>query len=200
MLNSEAVAQRAEILAYRSPLGRGDFVSAAFQFLLANLKQKPKVLDLGFCSNQTLTTFSFYRAKITFEDVSSAFEGGAEVDLKNVLLDYSSDTQFDLIFAWDVLNYFTPADMATLFKHLAQYSHRGTRLHALLSTLFVMPVVPGHFNLNGQGQVSYSQMLERLRECPRYSPRDLEKLAPDFKIDRLVLLQNGFYEIIFRPL
>jgi 2-polyprenyl-3-methyl-5-hydroxy-6-metoxy-1,4-benzoquinol methylase len=199
-----------EILAYRSPPEHGEFTSGALKNIvhkLGSTQQKVSVLDLGPCSQGMLELFSAQGVRVVFEDLSSELEnihrplGSSEqrLPVDAYLTPQPDASTYDFVTAWDLLNYLDPDRVQELFSSLHDHCHPETFVYALLSTLTRMPKEPGRFTLAEGAIIRYELCQRHTRACPRYSPRDIERLLPQFEIDRLMLLKNGFYEIIFRP-
>ena len=154
---------------------------------------KGSVLDLGACAQETVNTFRELRARVRVEDLGSSLGR----DDGEILDPSVFGGTYDLILCWDLLNYLSASRAAEVLLGLAQTCAPGASLYALFSTLLVMPEKPAVFSLCPGARVSFRSATPRLVECPRYSPKELEKRIAGISIAKLVLLQNGFYEILF---
>ena len=118
----------------------GEHHSLAFPGLVEKLgeDQKYQILDLGRAYGPNVEFFSqfsctFYVADL-YRTLQSYTLAPAEDDgsqLSRVfeeLLPYAEDTRFDLILAWDLLNYLRPEQIETMSRRLAGFSKEGTTI------------------------------------------------------------------------
>lgn len=104
---------------------------------------------------------------------------------------------FDVILAWDWVNYLEPAGLRAFGKAVAQHARPGTLLHALIHYRSVdMPQEPLDFRLTVDGHLGHVTGIGRSRAAPRYSPKALEKAMPGWAVDRTLLLNNGMQEFV----
>ena len=76
------------------------------------------------------------------------------------------DTRFDVIFAWDLLNYLQRKELAHFATHLRRYCNPGARLFALMSILKTMPTQPFRFKIQDEQTLVYERRTgdDRLRQ------------------------------------
>lgn len=107
---------------------------------------------------------------------------------------------FDLVLLWDLLNYFSEADLPPLADLLAGHLRPSARIHLLIaSSQRVVPAVPGRFEILSEGGVASEQDEAATKAAPRFTPWHLERGLRGFVIDRSVLLQTGVQEFVLRP-
>lgn len=211
MLQSESPAhKRPNILAYRSPPTSGGYTSSSLAQVMEDLSQrkgKLHILDLGNASSKTLQHFSKQRCRITFENLASdlAYRAAAPDDVVpnelwiSKLFDPDpAGEKLDLILCWDLVNYLNHTELADLFYVFETLADEKTWIYAMFSTLLVMPETPGTFTLTEKALVEYSLPTDKYKTCPRYCPRELQRMFNRFAIARLLLLKNGYYEILFQ--
>lgn len=106
---------------------------------------------------------------------------------------------FDVILAWDWVNYLEPAVMERFGQALAGHARAGSLLHALIHYRSVdMPQAPQDFRLTIDGRLGHLTTIGPARATPRYSPKALEKAMPDWSVERTLLLNNGMQEFVLR--
>lgn len=108
-------------------------------------------------------------------------------------------TRFDVILAWDWVNYLEPAGLGRFGQAMARHARDGTLLHALIHYRSVdMPESPQKFRLTADGRLGHVTAIGRSRAAPRYSPKALEKAMPGWAVERTLLLNNGMQEFVLR--
>ena len=168
--------------------------------------RKYHILDLGSAYGSNVDFFSQFRCKIHIEDLYqtlSSFdylspEDGFSYDVVyDYLLPYGRNTNFDLIFAWDLFNYMEEEEFLHLVLYLGKFCRTGTLLFALMSNLKHIPERPTKFKILDQEHLQYEVSSPVLRPCPRYQQSDLKRLMPHFQVANSFLLRNGFKEYLF---
>ena len=82
---------------------------------------------------------------------------------------------------------------------IAQHAQPGALVHMLIAySAPEMPAQPCHFTPQGRDQVLVNPVSEGSREAPRYAPNDLMRCMPRYKIDKAMLLRNGYQEYILQ--
>ena len=103
---------------------------------------------------------------------------------------------FDLILAWDLLNYLTGEQMAVLGKQLARICRRESLVFALITNAKEMPVQPIRFRIIDNDTLSYTIDSELGRPSPLFKEPDLNRWLPDFEVETSFLLRNGLQEYV----
>lgn len=194
--------------------------SPALEALIAGLDEERKyaILDLGAASAGKVAYFSQWRCRLFIQDGVQALREIAEhsdalrVADPDALPDYltqalaqvlrlDQSAGCDLVLLWDILNYLPKDVVIAVAAQLAQSClSPGAYVHALISPNESVPLCPGHFDMVQEERLR----LRVRREAPgnrpgrRYHQPDMEKMMPQFVIERTVLLGNGLYEYLFR--
>ena len=166
-----------------------------------------RVLDLGPARSANLEFFSHYGGRLTVADfyrgLPSARAATADDDDDGKakafaeLLPFDKSTRFDLILAWDLLNYLTPQEQHLLMASLDRFCVAGTGILALVSTQKEMPPAPSAYSIRDADTIIYEEREGRRRPCPRYLEGDLLKRMPGLTVENRVQLRNGMLEYVF---
>jgi hypothetical protein len=166
---------------------------------------RQRILDLGPAIGSNVTFFSRLPCNLFIADLHEAlFPGSAEGvmhrrDFFDGLLtaELPEESDFDLILAWDLLNYLDPEELGALSSHLAAVCSPGAVLFAMITTRKVMPNKPPHFRILDPSRLSYEIESGVKREAPRYKEPELERAMPEFVVQSTFLLRNGMQEYLF---
>ena len=174
--------------------------------LLKDPLRKFRVLDFGSHHQANLEYFAqipgrYYIANIWPSVQDKHREGLTVEDYRNKPIDDSDllegyEESFDLILAWDILNYLNKNSLQGLLRRVCEYSHKGTLFHFLIATQKFMPAEPAKITLEHE-HFNYQAGSSRLIQSARYSPTALEKYLEGFSIFKLNLLDNGLQEHVF---
>lgn len=165
-----------------------------------------RVLDLGTARTANLDFFSRYGGRLTVADFYSGLRPARAASMSDnerkaqafaELLDYDSATRFDLILAWDLLNYLTPHEHELLMTSLEPFCLPGTSLLAYVSTQKEMPPAPSVYWIHDEDTIVYEEREGRPRPCPRYLEQDLLKRMPSLTVENRYQLRNGMLEYVF---
>lgn len=120
------------------------------------------VLDLGSASAASFQFFSRLSCHIHFEGLDTFLEECGEAwvsgealraGLDDYLSTFADDKPFDVILAWDILNYVDRETLQWLIARLNQYSRANTLLHTVKYMGRNLPATPRHFQILDQYQV-----------------------------------------------
>lgn len=166
-----------------------------------------RVLDLGPARPANLEFFSRYRGQLTVADFYSGLRHAraattSEDDDRKAkafaeILSYDKSTRFDLILAWDLLNYLTPQEQHLLMTSLEPYCMAGTGILAFVSTQKEMPPAPSAYSIRDADTLVYEERRGRARPCPRYLEGDLLKRMQGLTVENRYQLRNGMLEYVF---
>jgi hypothetical protein len=190
------------------PQASGVYVSLAMQVLLQQLKPERRysILDLGSAQGRNIEFFSQFAGKISVEDLHATLtsfdflspeDGFSYEAVFEYLLPYRKNTRFDIILAWDLLNYLEKDEFKHLIRHLSRFCRAGTFLLALICTSKHMPDKPTRFHIVDEQNLEYRNDSNVLRACPLYQQGDLKNLLPSFRVYNSFLLRNGMKEYLF---
>lgn len=163
------------------------------------------VLDLGPACGTNVEFWSQYRAKIYVEDLFQVLapiaappaEEGETASPFPEILPYDAATRFDVILAWDLFNYLHQQLLDQLIAHLSQFCREGTLVFALVSVLPQMPAEPNLYKILDCERMVYDSRSSEMKPCPRYQPRDVNRLMSGFKVSSSFLLRHGVQEYVF---
>jgi len=166
-----------------------------------------RVLDLGPARSANLEFFSRYGGRVTVADFYSGLRSmraatASEDDDRKAkafaqLLPFDKSTRFDLILAWDLLNYLKPQEQHLLMASLEPFCMAGTAILAFVSTQKEMPPAPSAYSIRDADTLVYEEHEGRARPCPRYLEGDLLKRMQGLTVENRVQLRNGMLEYVF---
>jgi hypothetical protein len=162
---------------------------------------KLNVLDLGQAVGGNIERLSEYGCKVFIEDLYAAKTANdgmsLDADFFNGFLAPSKDSQFDLVFAWDLINYLDRRELAHFGSWLRQSCRPGALLFALASIHKTVPEQPIRFRFHDGDQLVYDRRTTAERAGPRFAPWDLNSAFQGFHVDRSFLLRHGIQEFLF---
>ena len=196
----------------------GEYHSLALPGLVERLDgdRKCRILDLGPAHGATVEFFSRYSCVLYVADLYRSLkarrvdpsdrpdepqdkeEASAErARIFDELLSYDGDTRFDLVFAWDLLNYLAPEQIEALSHRLASFSHRGTKLFAMIAIHREIPARPCAFKILDSETLEYDALTHHTRTAPRHPEPALRRLMSGFDVESTCVLRNGLQEYVF---
>ncbi len=180
-----------------------------FAQAIADLDQDQRVvvLDLGKIRSGTVELCSAYRCRLDIANMPNVLPLPQVEDDPDVrpralasVLEVHDSEPVDLVFCWNLLNYLNRDDIRYLIELLAPRLKASTRLHALMEYASpLMPATPGAWVPDANVRLHASQVDENQTDAPRYKPKELERMMPQLKPERTVLLGNGLQEYLFTP-
>lgn len=177
--------------------------SYALEPIFNRLTPRTTILDLGL-KNKNNSDFFYRRTPNIYADnmlATLSVPQNKDVDgqLKTHVLNFSDDTVFDAIFFWDILNFLSAEDIATIFDRLAPHISSHTEIHVILYSGKTKPNQPQQF------QITSAQTVEilatpRTDSATTLSSSGLLKATRIFQLrDTFVFregMQRGIYEYI----
>lgn len=185
--------------------------------------QKPRILDLGPAKQAKVEYFQLQRScQLRFNDLSDVVIRANENRLKqaasgrkkkkkqqraeferlhlNDHMHCASDAQFDVILAWDFVNYLSRPQIAELARELGHYCHRGTLLHMFVANTSVMPRQPADISILENERIQLATDNSHVAS-PRYAPTAIMSCMNKFQVMHMYQLANGYHEHLydFRP-
>ncbi len=195
------------LTAAESPVRRG-LHAPLFEQLVRGLDEDRRhvVLDCGAVLAGTIALLSRFRCRLDILDLAAALpalQAAAEPEERRACLagrlSRAEREPAHLVLCWNLLNYLQPGDISALVELLAPRLAAGARLHALIEySSPVMPATPGHWVPDETGRLFADQADVEQIPAPRYSPKALERLMPQLRPERSMLLGNGLQEHLFR--
>lgn len=121
------------------------------------------VLDLGPMSQGCFELFSSLSCRIKVEDLASYVavnisENGREnINFDEYMQSYKKDEKFDVVLAWDILNYLDLNQINQLFEKIKPHCKANTLIYMLRYTRKYIPSVPRFFNVKDQYTIEMSE-------------------------------------------
>lgn len=206
MASSRAGARR-----FGTPSSLADETSSPlFRSLLDRMddQRRYEILDLGSATPSNIEFFGHYHCRLHIADCLNDLvalkddeeaPGGGQIQARvKGMLPSHEDLNFDVVLAWDVLNYLDKPVLRALMADLATSVDRNTQLHAYVYPRQSMPAHPSRFRISTDGSLQIEPGSQELVPSPCYRQPELEKLMPDLIVQRSVLLKNGIQEYLFR--
>lgn len=169
-------------------------------------RRRGRVLDLGPALGASVEFLAGYSVQLYIADLYRSLRsstGRLPPDaprLKRALADQlplPGEGPFDLILAWDLLNYFDTDHLEVLGHHLGGLCRPGGQLFALVATRGLISDRPLNFEILGRDVLRYGATAATERPSPRYHETSLERRLDAFAVQTSFLLRNGMQEYIF---
>jgi hypothetical protein len=104
---------------------------------------------------------------------------------------------YDVILAWDLLNYIDMTVLPGFINYIARFCRPGAILFFLIFDQPQMPAEINIYKIMDERRIAYEQNGTGSRSCPRHQPRALTKLLCRFQTSDSFRLKNGLVEYIF---
>ncbi len=153
-----------------------------------------KVLDLGIHSNRNKDHLidlagKYYNADV-FQVIQNAKKNKTEkLNLSN--LDYQKNLKFDVILAWDVFNFCTPAQLSQLERALALHSHGNTMLLSYVYTGKTLPVQPDLFQVVDNSHVKITRSRQNKENKTSFTGVTLLRCLANFDLNKSFAYRAG---------
>jgi hypothetical protein len=144
------------------------------------------ILELGPVRGDSIEFWAQYKPSVYI----------AEPDWGQIL-DLPGGRRFDVILAWDLLNYLELSAAASLIRYLSRFCRSGTMFFALMFDQKEMPDEITVYRIVDQGRLRYDCGSAAMRACPRHQPRALTGIMHQFRASNSFRLQNGMVEYLF---
>jgi len=181
--------------------------SLALELLLKRLRRQPwsRVLDLGPAVGANVEFLAQFQCRLHIADLYHSLRERFErtsTDTTSPATRLTAELPpvdhepFDLILAWDLLNYLDPEEIRVIGEHLARICHRDGVVFLMISTARQIPNLPCRYSIVGDGMLRYDCKSASQRSAPGYKEPDLERLLPAFEVETSYLLRNGYQEYL----
>jgi hypothetical protein len=190
-------------LEVQPPLYRSPSLGA----LVSHLTSAPAhhILDLGTAIGTNVEFFSRFSCRLQIVDLPGAL---ATEELQHLLtvdpaaafrrVLPAADDPFDVVLAWDVLNYLSRDQFRALTAELGRRCRPGALMLAFISTAREMPGSPSVFKIvDGQTLLAQPQT-GAVRPSPRFPPAEVERLAAGFAVVQAVRMRHGIQEYLLQ--
>jgi hypothetical protein len=167
-----------------------------------------RVLDLGSANPINLAFFAARGATYTVEELWATVAGcrtagvldAARMRALPDLLSFSPATQFDAIFAWDLVDFVGPGGAAVIGERLAPHCHSRTLLYLAVSREPRIAAQPGHWEVvDGETVLHLPATPGGVQACPRFLDSSLLRAFSSFRIHKSYLLKHGLQEYLLEP-
>jgi hypothetical protein len=155
------------------------------------------VLDLGPAAPSSLRIYGRYAHRVRFADLLAIREAeGWDGALRSI--PPQGDRPYDLILAWDILDWLEHEERQGLIHRLAELTRPGARLHVLVRAGDELPIRPLRFSLLDVGRMRYEPVGPPEQPHPRILPAELERLVRPFEVVRAFTLKGDLREYVAR--
>ena len=181
---------------------RFEQTSIALEHVMRRLEEAPRcgVLDLGAPIAANVELYARHGSRITFADFYRFYEptrpDGANAKSFAELLPASA-TRFDIIFAWDLLNYLTLEEIGWLGQSVSETCAPGAILLALVSCPGLMSAAPSKHTIVDEGTLRVEATAPPARPSPAYSEHALSGPLPDWTVKSRFQLRTSMVEYLF---
>lgn len=148
------------------------------------------VLDLGPAMKANLDFFLGRGARVTVADFHRS---GARCDFVGA----DPESRFDLVLAWDVLNYLDPEALARLMDRLGAHFRPGTTLHAFIATGREISAAPSRCRIQDPETLVLEVSEGPRIPSPRYLEQELLRRMLGWTVEHRVQLRIGMLEYVF---
>jgi len=167
--------------------------------------EAPKVLDLGLKNKNNWDqlyglTHDLY-AENLHQELQIQSKQQAEPVFKPHMLNFPPTLKFDVILAWDILNFMPHTLIEALFARLAPHTHERTRLHTIVYSGRETPATPQQFQMLSFSELEIYPSEKREGFAAFTSTRLLKAMKCFSLADTYVFrpgMQRGIYEYLFQ--
>jgi len=163
------------------------------------------VLDLGASSTENVRFLAHFSDDVFIHDLfrSASGEAGARstvfhFDPSVADLLPEGKANYDLVFLWDLMQFFDRASFEPFNRRLAELCRPGALVFLLAANHAPQPLTPIHFKILDEKTLDYTIPPGEFGESPRLTTREVEHRMSLFKPIRLFQLRNGMQEFLFR--
>ena len=185
------------------------FRSPSLSFICDHLsgERKHAILDLGLPTGSSVDFFARVPCTLHVENLYDSLltEPPPLEDDKDDCwslrvdrsLRHDPQQRFDMVFAWDLINYMHVDLIHALMKRLTRSCRSGTLLYIMLSTAPLIPQRPAKITITDLDRIRYHADAPIDKPNPRYTPLKLERMMPGFRLLHSFLLGASLQEFLF---
>ena len=164
------------------------------------------VLDLGPPIAANLAFYARYGAKITIADFyrfyrprrgKSLERASARASLFDELVPHDASTRFELVMAWDLLNYLSLDEITWLMDGMSRLCSKGALMSAIVSGSGDMPLTPSNYTIVDTQTLLNETRTSRVRPSPNHSERTLARVTRGLRVERRFQMRNATAEYLF---
>lgn len=113
------------------------------------------------------------------------------------LLDLPEERRFDIILAWDLLNYIDLSDLSSLVGYLSRFCRPEAILFMLIFDDQRMRNDIAVYRIVDESHLGYELGSANMRDCPRHHAHTLTQIMRRFRSADSFRLRNGIIEYLF---
>jgi hypothetical protein len=163
------------------------------------------ILELGPVRKGNIEFWSRFSSSIYVADLRSSLPLPVLLSEESEFIDPDWDRLFglpenqsyDVILAWDLLNYLELPAVASLMKYLKRFCRPKTVLFSLIFDQKEMPEKITIYGIADESHLEYVYAGSEMRVCPRHQPRTLAGAMTGFQTSESFRLRNGIVEYLF---
>jgi hypothetical protein len=165
----------------------------------------PSFLDLGMAVGPNLQFLSAYSCRVRIADLyrsllaepAESREPNAFPALIAQLLPLQAGEHFDVILAWDLLNYLRQDQTTALMSWLAPTCTARSIVFALMSTQRQIPNAPLRYRILDEQHLAWEGAVVATRPAPRFTQQQMRRMTPGYSVKNSYILRNGIQEFLF---
>lgn len=154
-----------------------------------------RILDLGPAVPDNVALLGPRAARLQIVDLLRDAAGGFKTWPVSGLVPALARS-FDLVLAWDVLDYQSAEQASRLVAILGELCRPGALLHALITAVETMPAAPWRYRILADGKVRREVRSEGEMGAPNLKPAEVAKLLVGFRIEHAFVLSRGVREYV----
>lgn len=154
------------------------------------------VLDLGPAADSSLRVYSRFARWVRFADLLASSTSRDELTAMVNALPVNSARPYDLLFAWNILDWVHPPQRQHLVQRLAELTTAGARLHLAIHEPGDTVRRPLRFALVDTDRMRYQPAGPPQAAMPPLLPRDMDRLLPPFRVVRAFTSDVGLREYV----
>ncbi len=166
------------------------------------------ILELGPVRNGNIQFWSQFGPSLFIADLRSSLPlpvpaAAKEEEMEipepdwDRLLGLPEGRSYNVILAWDLMNYLELPVVSSLIRYLKRFCRPGAVLFALIFDQKQMPEEVTVYRVVDESHLAYEYASPELRVCPRHQPRALSGIMCQFKTASSFRLRNGIVEYLF---
>lgn len=162
--------------------------------------RRNRILDLGPMTTGTFQFFSQQSCKIHFENLDEFILDHQQAPihtqvemLETFISHHDSKEKFDLILAWDLLNYLELPVVKKLFELLNPWCKSDTLLHCMRYMGHNVPATPRRFQVINKHYLQFDESPIAIRRIPYHQTSALLKHIPEYYMHSALIQVEGMY-------
>ena len=154
------------------------------------------VLDLGSASESSFRLYAQYARRIRFADIRCHSSSPRGLPGRLEALGPDSRGHFDLVLAWNVLDWLGKDDRSALVERLVQLTTPEAKLYVLVDASEAPTAYPLSFTLLERDRVLQQPVGPSKPTHPQLLPAEVERLLMPFRVSQGFWLRQGWREYV----